>query len=67
MQDCGRSLYIRTYLWAEFDNLSAWERKLIEGPYIHHMAEIEGNWTEELRELCKYVPALSIDTVNEGR
>lgn len=56
-----------TYLWAEFDNLSAWERKLIEGPYIHHMAEIEGNWTEELRELCKYVPALSIDTVNEGR
>ena len=56
-----------TYLWAEFDNLSAWERKLIEGPYIHHMAEIEGDWTEELRELCKYVPALSIDTVNEGR
>ena len=31
------------------------------------MAEIEGDWTEELRELCKYVPALSIDTVNEGR
>lgn len=25
-----------TYLWAKFDDLSAWERKLIGGPYIHH-------------------------------
>lgn len=52
-----------TYLWARFDNLSAWERKLIEGPYIHHMAEIEGDYTQELRELCKYLPALSPDAV----
>ena len=52
-----------TYLWARFDNLSAWERKLIEGPYIHHMAEIEGDYTQELRELCKYLPALSPDGV----
>ena len=28
-----------TYLWAEFDNLSKWEKKLVEGPYIHHMAD----------------------------
>ena len=54
-----------TYLWAQFDNLSAWERKLIEGPYIHHMAEIEGDVTEELREFTKYVPGLKLDTVNE--
>lgn len=52
-----------TYLWAEFDNLSRWERKLIEGPYIHHMAEIEGDYTEELKEFCKYVPGLAVDTV----
>lgn len=52
-----------TYLWAEFDDLPAWERKLIEGPYIHHMAEIEGDWVEELREFCKYVPGLVLDTV----
>lgn len=54
-----------TYLWAEFKNLNAWERKLVEGPYIHHMAEIEGDYTEELREFCRFVPALALDTVDE--
>ena len=52
-----------TYLWAEFENLAAWEKKLVEGPYIHHMAEIEGDYTEELAEFCKYVPGLTLDTV----
>ncbi len=52
-----------TYIWARFDNLDKWERKLIEGPYIHHMAEIEGDYTAELREFCKYIKYLSIDTV----
>lgn len=52
-----------TYLWAEFDDLSAWEKKLIEGPYIHHMAEIEGDYTQELRELCKYIPGIAPDAV----
>jgi len=54
-----------TYLWAKFKNLAAWERKLVEGPYIHHMAEIEGNYTDALREFCKFVPALTLDTVDE--
>lgn len=52
-----------TYLWAHFDNLDAWERKLIEGPYIHHMAEVEGDYTEELAEFCKFIPNLTLDTV----
>lgn len=52
-----------TYLWARFLDLSKWERKLIESPYIHHMAEIEGDYTEQLREFCKYVPGLLPDTV----
>ena len=54
-----------TYLWAEFKNLTAWERKLVDGPYIHHMAEIEGDYTEELREFCKFIPALAADAVVE--
>ena len=54
-----------TYLWAKFKNLSAWERKLIEGPYIHHMAEIEGDYTEELREFTKYVKNVTLDIVQE--
>lgn len=52
-----------TYMWAQFNNLSAWERKLVEGPYIHHVSEIEGSLTDEIREVCKYMPALKIDTV----
>ncbi len=52
-----------TYLWARFDDLSKWEHKLVEGPYIHHMAEIEGDYTEELKEFCKYIPHLNPDSV----
>ena len=52
-----------TYLWARFDDLDKWERKLVEGPYIHHVAEIEGEYAGVLREFCKYVPHLTIDEV----
>ncbi len=50
-----------TYLWGRFQNLSKVERALIEGPYIHHMSEIEGSLTEHIREFCKYVPGLRFD------
>ncbi len=53
-----------TYLWARFKDLSALERKLIEGPYIHHMSEIEGSLTEHIREFCKYVPALRFENLD---
>lgn len=56
---------VGTYLWARFKNRSAWEKKLIYGPYIHHMTEIEGDYTEELREFCKYIPHLNPDMVEE--
>ena len=49
------------YLWAKFPDLSAIEKKLIEGPYIHHMAEIEGDYSEALAEFCKFIPGLSMD------
>ncbi len=51
-----------TYLWGEFDDLQAVEDRLIDGPYIHHFVEIEGDYTKELREFCKYFPALHPDT-----
>lgn len=53
-----------TYLWGKFNNLSNVERKLIEGPYIHHMSEIEGSLTEHIREFCKYVPGLRFDNID---
>ncbi len=51
-----------TYLWAEFDDYVKWEKKLINGPYIHHMAEIEGDYRGALQEFCKYIPGLHFDT-----
>lgn len=50
-----------SYMWGRFKDLPGVERKLIEGPYIHHMSEIEGSLTESIREFCKYVPGLSFD------
>ncbi len=49
------------YAWAEFDNLPKWEKKIINGPYIHHMAEIEGDYVDVLTEFCNFIPNLSID------
>lgn len=50
-----------TYMWAQFKNLPALERKLIEGPYIHHMSEIRGDYTAELKEFAKYIDEIIFD------
>ena len=50
-----------TYLWGEFGDLQAWEDRLLDGPYIHHFVEIEGDYTAELKEFCKYFPNLKMD------
>ena len=54
-----------TYMWAEFKDLPALERKLIEGPYIHHMSEIPGDYTEEIKEFSKYIDGLILDCPEE--
>lgn len=73
MQDGRYSLFATTlcstdgpytfgnYIWARFPDLDALEKKVIEGPYIHHMAEIEGDCIDVLREFVKYIPHLAID------
>ena len=52
-----------TYIWGEFDDLQAVEDKLIDGPYIHHFVEFEGDFTREIAEFCKYFPNLHVDKV----
>lgn len=51
-----------TYVWAELDDYRKWEKKLIHGPYIHHMAEIEGRYAQVLKEFCNYVQEIEYDT-----
>ena len=53
-----------TYLWAEFDGLKRWEDKLIDGPYIHHCVEVEGDVTAEIAEFCRYIPMLENDPMD---
>lgn len=54
-----------TYMWAEFNNLSRLERKLIDGPYIHHMGEVYGKRADVLEEFCRYIPELEFDGIDE--
>jgi len=51
------------YIWGEFENFDKVEKKIINGPYIHHMAEIEGDYVEALEEFCKFIPEINIDLV----
>ena len=52
-----------TYMWAEFDDWAKLERKIIEGPYIHHMTEIPGDYVEYLKEFTKYFDEIKFDTI----
>ncbi len=54
-----------TYMWAQFKDLPKLERKIIEGPYIHHMTEVPGDYTAELKEFCKYVPEVAFDSLED--
>ncbi len=53
-----------TYLWAEFRDLPALERKLIEGPYIHHMTEIPGQHVMAIKEFSKYIDVIYDDSID---
>lgn len=55
---------VGSYVWIEVDNWPKWERKLVEGPYIHHVCGIYGRHGEILLEACKYINALSADILS---
>lgn len=47
------------YCWVEVDDWPRWERTLVEGPFIHHMAMVHGHYGDALQEACKYIPGLA--------
>jgi L-fucose isomerase-like protein len=47
------------YLWMQVDNWPQWERTLMEGPFIHHVAMIHDSVGAALVEACKYVPGVT--------
>ncbi len=44
-----------TYVWVEVANLKRLEAKIVEGPYIHHVAAIHGDVVPIIYEACKYI------------
>ncbi len=52
-----------TYTWMEVENWPLWEERIIYGPYIHHVAGINGKYSAALYEATKYIPGLKADPV----
>ena len=52
-----------TYVWMEVEDWVKWEKKIIEGPYIHHVTGIYGKYSDVIGEACKYIQCLDPDTV----
>jgi L-fucose isomerase-like protein len=51
------------YLWVEVDDWVKWEKKLIYGPYIHHMSGIHGKYADILHQACRYMNHVEADFV----
>jgi len=55
-----------TYVWMRVNDWPRWERRLIEGPYIHHTGAIYGRFTPALVEACKYIPGLEPEPLGQS-
>ena len=49
------------YVWIEVKDWVAWEKQLMNGPYIHHCAGAPLQLKNVLIEACKYIPGLRPD------
>ena len=54
-----------TYAWVEFSNWVKLEKKLVYGPYIHHVAGIYGDIIPALEEAIRYMPGVKNDIFTE--
>lgn len=45
-----------TYVWLKVKDWNKWERKFIEGPYMHHVACVYGKYLPVIAEAIKYLP-----------
>lgn len=53
------------YVWFETKDWVKWEKKLIYGPYIHHVTGLHGHYANILKEACKYMGPIQHDSVEE--
>jgi len=50
-----------SYVWVEVDDWVKWERKLVEGPYVHHSVGVHADVIPVLYEALKYIPGIDLD------
>lgn len=53
-----------SYVWVEVDNWIKWERRLVEGPYVHHCVGIHSDVIPVLYEAVKYIPGIKLDLID---
>jgi len=53
------------YLWVEVDDWIKWEKKLMYGPYIHHIVGVHGNYKKEIEEACVYLGGVEYDNADK--
>ena len=47
------------YMWLETKDWPGWEKRLVKGPYIHHISALYGNYGQVLEEACGYLGILA--------
>ncbi len=47
------------YVWMEVNDWPRWERRLVQGPFIHHTAMAYGRHADALMEACRFVDGLT--------
>lgn len=51
-----------TYVWVEVPDWNELEKKVVYGPYLHHVACIYGRYSLVFEEACRYLPGIEFDT-----
>ena len=55
------------YVWFRVKDWVKWEKKLMYGPYIHHVSGVHGHYAHILKEACKYIGPVQHDSVEPVR
>jgi hypothetical protein len=53
------------YVWVRVQDWKRWERKLIYGPYPHHISAVYGRYLEVVREAVRYIPGVILELFDE--
>jgi L-fucose isomerase-like protein len=53
------------YAWMEVDDWPRWERRIMQGPYIHHCSAVYDHCADVLEEACRYIPNLVFERFDQ--